>query len=49
LALWLLGGCAWHHHPRKSKSYDTAIPEDENDPTYKVDPERAGTEVRDMQ
>jgi len=49
MAVWLLGGCFWNHHPHKIKSYDRSFTEDEQDPTYKADPERADEEVRDVQ
>ena len=50
LAVCLLGGCGWWHpHPHKVRSYDKAISEDERDPTYQEDPERADVEVRDVQ
>jgi hypothetical protein len=52
LAVWLLGGCAWfNHHPHKAKSqsYDRSISDEDRDPTYKSDPERADEEVRDVQ
>jgi len=47
-ALWLLAGCGWHH-TRKPKSSDRSISEEENDPTYQPDPQRAGEEVRYVQ
>lgn len=43
----LLGGCGWHHHPRKPKSYDREISDEDRDPTYRDDPQRADVEVRD--
>ena len=51
LAIWLLGGCgAWHHpHKAKSYSYDRNIEDEDRDPTFKADPERADEEVRDVQ
>jgi hypothetical protein len=47
LILRLLVGCA--SHPHRAASYDRAISEDERDPTYRPDPERADEEVRDVQ
>jgi hypothetical protein len=44
---WVLGGCA--HHAKKSKSYDKAISDDDSDPTYRDDPQRAGETIRDVQ
>jgi hypothetical protein len=44
----LLGGCAWHHH-QKSKSYDKAVSDEDTDPTYRYDPQRAGETIRDVQ
>jgi hypothetical protein len=39
-------GCAaWHHHG-KSRSYDRAVEDEDNDPTYRSDPQRADVEVR---
>jgi hypothetical protein len=46
-ALWLLGGCAWHTH--KVRSYDRSISDEDHDPTYHEDVERADVEVRDSQ
>jgi hypothetical protein len=43
----LLAGCA--HHTHKSKSYDKAISDEDSDPTYHEDPQRAGETVRDIQ
>ena len=43
--VWLLGGCGWHH-AHKPRSYDHAISDDEKDPTYHEDEERADVEVR---
>ena len=48
MAGWLLGGCAWHHQ-HKPKSYDRSISNEDKDPTYHEDPERADEEVRDVQ
>jgi len=48
-ALWLLSGCSWLHQGKKSHSYDRAISEDEQDPTYRDDQEHAGDTVRDVQ
>ena len=47
-AVSLFGGCGWHH-PHKPKSYDRAISNEDKDPTYHSDPERADEEVRDVQ
>jgi hypothetical protein len=48
MAVWLLGGCFGNHpHPRKIKSYDRSFTDDEQDPTYHEDAERADEEVRD--
>ena len=47
-ALGLLGGCAWHH-PRKPRSYDRNVSDDDRDPTYQSDPQRAGEEIRYVQ
>jgi hypothetical protein len=45
-ALCLLGGCgAFHSH--KPKSYDRAVSDEDRDPTYHEDAERADVEVRD--
>jgi len=44
--LWVLGGCAWHHG-QKAPSYDKSIGEDEQDPTYREDPQRAGEIIKD--
>ncbi len=50
MAVWLMGGCFGNHpHPHKIKSYDRSFTNDEQDPTYHEDPERADLEVRDMQ
>ena len=48
LLAWMLPGCATHHS-HKSNSYDRAISEEDKDPTYKADPERADEEVREAQ
>ena len=42
--LLLMAGCAWHSH--KPKSYNRMISEDEQDPTFRPDPQRAGEETR---
>ena len=44
-AVGLLGGCAGH--PRKAPSYDRSIDDEDHDPTYREDPQRAGEETRD--
>jgi len=44
LALWSLAGCA-SPHSHKIHSYDQAMDED-RDPTFRPDPERADEEVR---
>ena len=46
MAVALLGGCGWHHS-RKPKSYDRAVSDDNRDPTYHADFERADVETRD--
>ena len=43
-SLWTFTGCA-SHKPARVHSYDQAMDEDK-DPTYKPDPERADEEVR---
>ena len=48
IAVWLLGGCFWHH-PHKIRSYDRSFTNEDQDPTYHSDPERADEEVRDSQ
>jgi hypothetical protein len=48
LLAWMLPGCATHHS-HKSNSYDRAISDEDKDPTYKADPERADEEVREAQ
>jgi hypothetical protein len=45
--LWLLGGCGWMH-PHKSRSYDRSVEDEDRDPTYHADPQRADEEVRDV-
>lgn len=45
--LWLSGGCAWH--PRKPRSYDKSFSDEDRDPTYHADPERADEEVHYVQ
>ena len=45
IAFWPLAGCGWGH-PRKPVSYDKAISDQDKDPTYHEDPERADVEVR---
>ncbi len=47
-ALWLLGGCGWHHTARV-KSYDREFTDEDRDPTYRDDPQRAGEEIRYVQ
>jgi len=47
-AVWLLGGCGWHHS-HKPKSYDRSISDEDKDPTYQDNPQRAGEEIRDVQ
>jgi len=42
IAASLLSGCAWH--PHKPKSFDRSISDDDRDPTYRADPERADEE-----
>ena len=42
----LVAGCA-SHQPHASRSYDRAIDDEDKDPTYRVDPERADEEVED--
>ncbi len=49
IAFWLLAGCGIWHHTHGVKSYDKAISDDERDPTYHEDPQRADEEVRDVQ
>jgi len=44
---WALGGCGWHHS-HKPHSYDRAISDEDRDPTYQPNPERADVEVRDV-
>jgi hypothetical protein len=47
LTVWLLGGCGWHKmHTAKSHSYDRSIEDEDQDPTYKPDLERADVETR---
>lgn len=48
LTAWMLGGCGWGHH-HKSSSYDRAVSDEDHDPTYRDDPQRADEEVRDAQ
>ena len=48
VTVWLLGACGWHH-PQKPRSYDRAISDEDRDPTYHADPQRAGEEVRYVQ
>jgi hypothetical protein len=43
-----MGGC-FGNHPHKIKSYDRSFTEDDQDPTYHPDPQRADEEVRDTQ
>jgi hypothetical protein len=45
LALWSLAGCAFGHS-HKVHSYDQAVSDDDRDPTFKSDEERADVEVR---
>ena len=49
LAVWLMGGCFGNHHPHKIKSYDRSITDEDQDPTYHEDPQRADVETRDSQ
>jgi outer membrane lipopolysaccharide assembly protein LptE/RlpB len=46
-AAGLLGGCGWHH-THKPHSYDRAVSNEDQDPTYHADAERADVEVRDV-
>lgn len=46
-ALWLLGGCGWNH-PHKPKSYDRSVYDEDRDPTYHDDPQRADVEESDQ-
>ncbi len=48
IAVWFLGGCAWHHG-HKVNSYDRAISDEDKDPTYHADVEHADVEEHDMQ
>jgi hypothetical protein len=41
-----LGGCS--SHPHRQKSYDRSFTDDDRDPTYKADPERADEEVKEQ-
>jgi hypothetical protein len=45
IALWSLAGCA-SQHSHKVHAYDQAISDDDRDPTFRSDPERADEEVR---
>jgi hypothetical protein len=45
-AIGLLGGCGWHHS-HKPRSYDRSVTDEEKDPTYRPDAERADVEVRE--
>ncbi|MGA3170634.1 MAG: hypothetical protein ABSE62_06440 [Chthoniobacteraceae bacterium] len=49
VALSLLGGCAWHHGKKTPPSYDKPFSDDERDPTYHPDEQRADVEVQDEQ
>jgi hypothetical protein len=48
MAMWLFGGCSLFH-PHKQKSYDKAFDNEDQDPTYHSDPQRAGEEIRYVQ
>jgi len=48
IAVWLLGGCFWNR-PHKIKSYDRSFTDDDRDPTYHEDPQRADEEVHEAQ
>jgi hypothetical protein len=43
-----LAGCGWGHR-HKPVTYDRAISNEDRDPTYHYDPERADVEVREDQ
>ena len=45
----MMTGCAWHGHKKKSNSYNRNVSEEENDPTYRDDPQRAGEEIKYVQ
>lgn len=51
MAVWLMGGCFGNHphpHPHKIKSYDRSFTDEEQDPTYHEDAERADEETHDV-
>jgi len=45
-AVGWLGGCGWHRE-HKPQAYDRSISQEEKDPTYRPDVERADVEVRE--
>jgi hypothetical protein len=44
-----LSGCAWLHHAHKANSYDRSITDEDHDPTYQENSERADLEVHNAQ
>jgi hypothetical protein len=46
---WMLPGCSWFGGHHKVKSYDQAIYDEDKDPTYRDDPEKAGDETNSQQ